>query len=193
MAEWNFPECRDEELLLGSGSWSRSAQFERSVSSTGSVDGLGTATAPDHPSEHSWEASATDGLWRCRTRQNLTGASLPQIRRGLARAWRLVLAQQTNEALGTFVRIERQLDDFPPAITKRLHAATQLVRAVGLAFQDDSLPALENALSIVGKSGASRDDHVIATLCRLGYWQLGKFESFHALPRQRPRARWSRS
>jgi ATP/maltotriose-dependent transcriptional regulator MalT len=104
-----------------------------------------------------------------------------------------MLAQQTNEALSAIDRIERQLDDVPLMVAKRFHAATQLVRAVGLAFQDDSLAALENALSIVRESGASPDDHVISTLCRLGYWQLGNLEAFHALPRHQPRARWSRS
>ncbi|GGF32147.1 hypothetical protein GCM10011611_42870 [Aliidongia dinghuensis] len=104
-----------------------------------------------------------------------------------------MLAQQMNEALGEIERIERQLDDVPPTVATRLHAAAQLVRAVGLAFQDDSLAALENALSTVRENGASQDDHVISTLCRLGYWQLGKLEAFHALPRHQSRARWSRS
>ena len=170
MAEWNFPEYRGEELPPQPGFPSRPAQIE----------GLCDSSAPDD-------------LWRCRTRQNLTGASLPQIRRGLARAWRLVLTQQMNEALDAIDRIERQLDDVPPIIATQLHAATQKVRAVGLAFLDDSLAALENALSIVRESGADQDDRVISTLCRLGYWQLGRLEAFHALPRHQPRARWSRS
>ena len=37
-------------------------------------------------------------------RQNLTGASLPQIRRGLARTWRLVLGSRIDEALGAIER-----------------------------------------------------------------------------------------
>ncbi len=98
-----------------------------------------------------------------------------------------------SEALGTIDRIERQLDDVPPAVATRLQAATQRVRAVALAFQDDSLASLEIALSIVREGGASEDDHVTSTLCRLGYWQLCKLEAFHALPRHLPRARWSRS
>jgi ATP/maltotriose-dependent transcriptional regulator MalT len=163
MAAACFPACRDEELLA------------------------------DHPPERVWEAATPAGLWRCRTRQNLTSASLPQIKRGLVRAWRLMLAQEIDEALGLIERIERQLDDVPPLIAKRFHSATQLVRAVGLAFQDDSLAALASARSIVGEGDAGPDDHVIGTLCRLGYWQLGSLEAFHALPRQPPRARWPRS
>jgi ATP/maltotriose-dependent transcriptional regulator MalT len=193
VAGWNIQEYRGEELLLEPSSPAWPARIERSTRSTGSVDSLGNATDPDHPFGRSRVSSAPDSLWRCRTRQNLTGASLPQIRRDLARAWRLVLAQRTTEALGAIDRIERQLDDVPPTVATRLHAATQRVRAVGLAFQDDSLAALENALSIVRESGSSQDDHVISTLCRLGYWQLGKLEAFHVLPRHQPRARWSRS
>jgi ATP/maltotriose-dependent transcriptional regulator MalT len=161
--------------------------------STGSVDVLGNATDPDYLSGRSRDSSAPDGLWRCRTRQNLTGASLPKIRRDLARAWRLVLTQQMSEALDAIDRVERQLDDVPLTVATRLQAATQLVRAVGLAFQDDSLAALESALSIVREGGASQDDYVISTLCRLGYWHFGKLDSFRALPRHPPRARWSRS
>ena len=163
MALVNFAACRDEELL------------------------------PSHPLERAWEAPTPEGLWRCRTRQNLTSASLPQIRRGLARAWRLMLAQEIDEALRAIERIERQLDDVPHLVAKSFLCATQLLRAVGLAFQDDSLAALENARSIADESGASPDHHVVATLCRLGYWQLGKLAALHTLPRQQPRARWSRS
>ena len=193
MAGSRFPEYRGEDLLLESRSSSWPGQIEKSSPGTGSVHVLGNARDPDHASNRFRDSSAPDSLWRCSTRQNLTGASLPQIRKSLARAWRLVLAQQLNAALGAIDLIERQLDDVAPSIATRLLAATQTVRAVGLAFQDDSLAALENALWIVRESGASPDDHVISTLCRLGYWQLGRLEAFHALPRQQPRARWPRS
>src|SRR5258707_15495031 len=42
-----------------------------------------------------------DILRRCRPEQNLTGASLPRIRRSLARAWRFMSASRADEALGT--------------------------------------------------------------------------------------------
>jgi ATP/maltotriose-dependent transcriptional regulator MalT len=193
VAARNFPDYCDKELLLEPGSSARPAEIERSTPNTGSVDDLGDATDTDHLSEFSWDTSAPENHWRCTTQQNLTGASLPQIRRGLARAWHLVLTQQVTEALGAIDQIEQQLDDVLPTVATRLHAATQLVRAVGLAFQDDSLSALENALSIAMESGSSQGNHVISTLCRLGYWQLGKSEAFHTLPRQQPRARRSPS
>src|SRR4029077_17303558 len=73
--------------------------------------------------------------------QNLTGAPLPQIRRRLSRAWRSMLASRIDEALDTVEQIERQLGDVPPADAPRFRAAIQLLRAAGLAFQDDSLGA----------------------------------------------------
>jgi hypothetical protein len=39
----------------------------------------------------------------------------------------------------------------------------------------------------------SQDDHAALTLCRLGFWRLGKYEAFCLLPRLEPRARWSKS
>lgn len=132
-------------------------------------------------------------LRRCGTRQNLTGASLPQIRRGLARAWRLMLAQRASEAHETIDRIELQLDDVSASVAKRLRPATQLLRAVGLAFQDDSLGALAIASSHLNENPVARDGHAASTLCRLGFWHLGMIGAFHALPRHQPRVRWSRS
>lgn len=193
MAGWNFQDYRGDELLLEPGFPIRPVQIARPALGMRAIDGPGNATDPDHPFGRFRDASASDNLWRCRTRQNLTGASLPQIRRGLVQAWRLVLAQQMNDALDAIDRIERQLDDVPPTLAKRFHAATQKVRAVVFAFQDDSLAALEYSLSIARESGAGPDGHLISTLCRLGYWQLGKLEAFHAVPRHQPRARWSRS
>src|SRR4051794_30123883 len=55
--------------------------------------------------------STPDTFWHCRTESNLTSASLPRIRRGLARAWRFISTSQVDEALGTLEHIERQLDD----------------------------------------------------------------------------------
>jgi ATP/maltotriose-dependent transcriptional regulator MalT len=111
----------------------------------------------------------------------------------LARAWRLVLAMQTSEAEEAIGQIELQLDDISTAVAKRLRAATQLLRAAGLALQDDSLAALAIASSHLSENPAARDCNAASTLCRLGFWQLGKFDSFHALPRHQPHMRWSRA
>jgi ATP/maltotriose-dependent transcriptional regulator MalT len=145
------------------------------------------------PGERLLDAPGLEMPWRCRTRQNLTGASLPQIRRGLARARRLMLALRTSEAQEAIDQIELQLDDVSTAVAKRLRAATQLLRAVGLALQDDSLAALAIASSHLSANPAAQEDYAISTLCRFGFWQLGKFDSLHALPRHQPRVRWSRS
>ena len=137
--------------------------------------------------------SRPGSLRRCRTRQNLTGASLPQIRRNLARAWRLMLAQRASEAQEAIDRIELQLDDVSTAVAKRLRASTQLLRAVRLALHDDSLGALAIANSHLSENPTAHDAYAASTLCRLGFWQLGKFDALHALPRHQPRVRWSRS
>jgi ATP/maltotriose-dependent transcriptional regulator MalT len=137
--------------------------------------------------------SAPDILWHCRTEQNLTRASLPQIKRGLARAWRFMSESQVEEALGTLEHIERQLDDIPPTLAGPLRAAAELLRAAGLAFQDDSLAALSIAVPQLKQNANSQDCRAAATLCRLGFWQLGRFDLLYSLPRHQPRARWSKS
>ena len=150
---------------------------------------------PDSPAKvmHSLEEPALDILWRCKTRRSLTGASLPQIRRGLAQAWRLMLASRIDEAFGAVERIELQLDDVSPAFAERYRGAIQLLRAAGLALQDDSFAALSIAVSHLKESGTHQDNRVASTLCRLSFWQLGKFELFYSLPRHQPHMRWSKS
>jgi ATP/maltotriose-dependent transcriptional regulator MalT len=148
-----------------------------------------TSAGPDGSADD----SATEFLRRCNTQQNLTGASTPQIRRSLARAWHFMLASRVDEALGEIERIKLQLDDASPVLAKRFRAATQLLRAAGLAFQDDSLGALAIAVSHFKESGTNQDRHAASILCRLGFWNLGKFDSFYSLPRPQPRVQWSKS
>jgi len=78
-------------------------------------------------------------------------------------------------------------------LARPLRAAAELLRAAGLAFQDDSLAALSIAVAHLKQNGSSQDCHAAATLCRLGFWQLGRFDLLYSLPRHRPRARWSKS
>jgi hypothetical protein len=139
------------------------------------------------------EEAVLDTLGRYKPRQNPTGASLPKIRRDLARARRLMLALQIDEAIRLIGRLELQIDDVPPANARRLHEATELLRAAGFALQDDSLAALPIAVSLLKKGGTAQDNHAALTLCRVGFWRLGEFNSFHLLPRLEPRPRWSKS
>jgi LuxR family maltose regulon positive regulatory protein len=143
--------------------------------------------------EPSLEESIPDILGRCKTQRNLTEASLPQIRRNLAQAWRLMLASRINEAVGVIDRIELQLDDVSPAIAKRFRMATRLLRATGLALQDDSLAALPIAVSQMKDGETNRDYHAASTLYRLGVWQLGDFEVFYSLPRHQPGVQLSKA
>jgi ATP/maltotriose-dependent transcriptional regulator MalT len=125
--------------------------------------------------------------------QNLTGASLPQIRRRLSQARRSMLGLRIGEALDMVEQIERQLGDVPAADAPRFRAATQLLRATGLALRDDSLGAVAIAGSYLKRCGGKEDHHAAATLCRLGFWQLGRVELFHSIPRRQPRLRRSKS
>lgn len=78
-----------------------------------------------------------------------TPAFLQAIQRDLARAWRLMLASQIDEALSALEAIERQLDGLSPPVATRYRAASHLVRSAVLAFQDDSLAVLAIAISQV--------------------------------------------
>jgi hypothetical protein len=90
-------------------------------------------------------------------------------------------------------RIELQLDGVTPVHARQLRGAIQLLRGVGFAFQDDSVAVLPIALSLLKKGGTIQDNHAALTLCRLGFWSLGEFDSLCLLPRHEPRMRWSKS
>src|SRR5262249_42470501 len=104
-----------------------------------------------------------------------------------------LLASRIDEALNAIERIEPQLDDVSPIVAKRFRSATDLLRAACLAFQDDSIAALTIAISHLKESGVNQDHHAASTLCRLGSWQLAKFDFFYSLPRLQPGIRWSKS
>src|SRR5690348_15610648 len=71
--------------------------------------------------------SVLDVLRQSKKRQNLTGSSLSRIRRGLAKAWRLMLTLQIDEASGAIDQIELQLDDVSAEAARRYCAATRLM------------------------------------------------------------------
>ncbi|WP_167558922.1 LuxR C-terminal-related transcriptional regulator [Bradyrhizobium canariense] len=105
----------------------------------------------------------------------------------------MMLALQINEAFAEIDRIELEIGDLPTEVGERFRAATELLRAVGLAFEDDSLAALSIAESCLKKAAYGEDHHVASTLCHFLYWQLGELETFYALPRWPPDARTGRS
>jgi ATP/maltotriose-dependent transcriptional regulator MalT len=195
MTEQGTPDLRDEFAVPLWGSQAPVARFEKLVPFTAPIrllDGGMNSGLPRRP-EGSPKEAALDALGPSQSQQNPTNTSLPKIRRDLARTWRLMLALQIDEALLMVERLELQLDDLPPATARRFRCATQLLRAAGLAFQDDSLAILPIAVSLLKNGGTTQDDHAALTLCRLGFWRLGEFDSFCLPPRLEPRARWSRS
>jgi LuxR family maltose regulon positive regulatory protein len=104
-----------------------------------------------------------------------------------------MLALQTTNALAVVAEIELQLDDIPSPEAENLRPATQLLRAAGLALQDDRLGALAIAVKYLRKDDAESTNYVAATLCRLGFSQIGQFDIFYSLPRHDPRLRMSKS
>jgi ATP/maltotriose-dependent transcriptional regulator MalT len=192
MAEEWVSDCDDNDATPTWDSRAPLAQLQTTSMSSDVLDG-GMNPSSSSQLERLPGQSSLEILWRCKTQQSLTGASLPQIKRGLARAWRLMLASRIDETLGTIERIERQLDDMAPVDAREFRAATQLLRAAGLAFQDDSLGALAIAVSHLKESGANEDYHAASTLSRLGFWQLGRVDLLCSLPRHQPLVRRSRS
>jgi hypothetical protein len=120
------------------------------------------------------EEALLDTHGRCKSRKNRTGTSVANIRRELAQIWRLMLALRIDEAVRMIEQLEPRFDDVPPANARRLRAATQLLRAVGFAYQDDSLAVLPIAVLLLKKGGTTHDNHAALTLCRLGFWRLGE-------------------
>jgi ATP/maltotriose-dependent transcriptional regulator MalT len=150
---------------------------------------------PDWPRrrEISPEEGVLNILGQNKERRTTMVSSPPKIRRDLARAWCLVLAVKTDEAHRMIEQLELELDTVPPLSAGRMRGAIQLLRAAGLALQDDSLAVLPAAVSVLKRGGMSRGSHAALTLLRLGLWRLGEFDSFCLLPRLEPRGRWSKS
>jgi ATP/maltotriose-dependent transcriptional regulator MalT len=195
MMEQGIPNSHVEEAARLRGSQRPVVRFEKLVPFKASIGLLDGGANSDSPG---WWASAPDEvvldiLGRHEPWQNPIGTSVLRIRRDLARAWRLMLALQIDEALRLIEQLELHLDDEPPANARMLRGAMQLLRAAGLALRDDSLAVLSIAGSLLKKSGTTQDDHTALTLCRLGYWRLGEIDSFCSLPRLEPRRRWSKS
>jgi DNA-binding CsgD family transcriptional regulator len=84
-----------------------------------------------------------------------TPASLQDIQQGLARAWHLMLASQSDQALTVVEAIERQLDNLSTPLATRYRAASHLVRSADLALQDDSLAVLAIVISEVFVKGGA--------------------------------------
>jgi ATP/maltotriose-dependent transcriptional regulator MalT len=188
MMERDIPDSQVHDVAPLQGSQAPVARFETLVPFTAPVGLLDGGVSLDPPEE-----ALLDTYGRCKSRQNRTGTSVAQIRRELAQIWHLMLALRIDEAVCGIEQLEPRLDGVPPANARSLRAATQLLRAVGFTYQDDSLAALPIAVWLLKKGGTTHDNHAALTLCRLGFWRLGEFDRFSLLPRLEPRARWSKS
>jgi ATP/maltotriose-dependent transcriptional regulator MalT len=195
MTEQITTDLHDDDAAPLRGSQAPVVRFETLVPFTtpvGLLDG-GVNLDPPRWQESSPEEALLDTHVRCKSWQNLTSTSVAKIRRELAQIWRLMLALRIDEAVRMIEQLEPRFDEVPPANARRLRAATQLLRAVGFAYQDDSLAVLPIAVSLLKNGGTTHDNHAALTLCRLGFWRLGELDCFSLLPRLEPRARWSKS
>jgi ATP/maltotriose-dependent transcriptional regulator MalT len=195
MTEQDIPDSHDDDLAPFRGSQAPVVLFETLVPFTapvGLLDG-GVNLDPARWQESSPEEALYDTHGRCQSRHNRTGTSVAKIRRELVQIWRSMLALRIDEAVRMIEQLEPRFDDVPPANARRLRAATQLLRAVGFGYQDDSLAVFPIAVSLLKRGGTTHDNHAALTLCRLGFWRLGEFDGFSLLPRLEPRARWSKS
>ena len=195
MTAQDIPDSYDDHAAPLRGSQAPVVRFETLVPFTAQVGLLDGGVNLDSPrwQESSPEEALLDLHGRCKSRQNQTGTSVAGITRELAQIWRLMLALRIDEAVRMIEQLEPRLNDVPSATARRLRAATQLLRAVGFAYQDDSLAVLPIAVSLLKKGGTTHDNHAALTLCRLGFWRLGEFDCLSLLPRLEPRARWSKS
>jgi ATP/maltotriose-dependent transcriptional regulator MalT len=194
MTEQDIPNSYDDDAAPLRGSQVPIVRFETLpfTAPVGLLDG-GVNLDPRRRQENSPENALLDTHGRCKSRQNQTDTSVAKIRRELAQIWRLMLALLIDEAVRMIEQLEPRFDDVPPANARRLRAAAQLLRAVGFAYQDDSLAVLPSAVSLLKKGGTTHDNHAALTLCRLGFWRLGEFDCFGFLPRLEPRTWWSKS
>jgi ATP/maltotriose-dependent transcriptional regulator MalT len=188
MKKQDIPDLHDDDPAPLRGSQAPVLSSETLVPFTAPVDLLDGGVNLDPP-----EKALLNTHGRCKSRQNRTGTSVAKIGRELAQIWRLMLALRIDEAIRMIEQLEPRFDDVPPANARRLRAATQLLRAVGFAYQDDSLAVLPTAVLLLKKGGTTHDIHAALTLCRLGFWRLGEFDRFSLLPRLEPRLRWSKS
>jgi ATP/maltotriose-dependent transcriptional regulator MalT len=195
MMEQVARDSYNEDAALLLGSQTPDARFETLLPFKAPIGLLDGGVNLDLPRwrESSPEEAVLNALGRSKPWQTNADTSVTKIRRDLAQIRRLTLALRIDEALRMIEQLELQLDSVPPAYARRLRGAMQLLRAAGFAFQDDNLAVLPVAVSLLKKGGTTHDNHAALTLCRLGFWRFGDFDSFSLLPRLEPRARWSKS
>jgi ATP/maltotriose-dependent transcriptional regulator MalT len=112
--------------------------------------------------------------------------SARSVRGIVGRAWRATLALRTDEAVGLIALAERNIADLAPDLSDQIREEIGVLRAVGLALQDESLGALSLALPFATDGRPHPTRRIASTICRLGYWKLGDFKSVYAIARKPP-------
>jgi ATP/maltotriose-dependent transcriptional regulator MalT len=135
------------------------------------------------------ERQMSEAFLLVKVRRSLTGADVAQLRRDVRRARRLLLKWQLSEAFELIDRIECALGDLPPIVARQVRTETNVLRAMGAAFQDDSLSALHIALMVLRNNDISPGARSAASaVCRFAHWRLRDLDGFHSVPRHSPTA-----
>ena len=121
-------------------------------------------------------------------RRVLTDTSPRHVRCILSRAWRMMLNLEVREALSLVDAVEPGLAELETNVSESLRMEVDLLRAAGLALQDDSAGAIAIARLILrpGRAPAASVHRGAATICRWAYWKAADVESLHSLTRGDP-------
>lgn len=105
----------------------------------------------------------------------------PTVR--LAIAWGMTLAMRSAEAFALLAEIERDLAGATAPASLQLIYECQTIRAVLVAFQDDSEAALALAESCYRQNPTNPWTlNVLSNVLRFGYWKAGRLDQFYATP-----------
>lgn len=99
----------------------------------------------------------------------------------MTRAWCCVLRMREHEAFTRATEAELRASALPPHAGNPIRMEVQMLRAVGLALQDDSSAALPIAVNALKLNASSHTTFIAQALCRLGHWKLGDLDSVYAV------------
>ncbi|TXI05089.1 MAG: hypothetical protein E6Q76_11630 [Rhizobium sp.] len=109
-------------------------------------------------------------------------ASSIHIGRDIWRARRLLSELRVDEGLELVGRIEHGLVHLRSDKTDMFRKEAALLRAMGLAMQDNCLAALTTASVLTGPNASDSDNAAATALCRFARWQAGQFAHVDASP-----------
>ncbi|MEI7296839.1 LuxR C-terminal-related transcriptional regulator [Paraburkholderia tropica] len=114
-------------------------------------------------------------------RRDRSASNTPKIRLELARARYMLVRLDSEEALVSLQRVERQIALTAGQDMLALYSEVAAMRAASLVLRDDVSAALAAALSALRLDSISPTAHVARTVCRYVYLHLGDMKRLDAL------------